>query len=67
VLRNAQRADALTTERYDYILGEQYKSQPPHSAPLPDLEAPKLPPRQPAPAPAVPPVSSAPYPLQLPN
>ena len=45
VLRNAQRADALTTERYDYILGEQGKSAPPHSVPLPDMEAPKLPPR----------------------
>jgi len=45
VLRNAQRAESLTTERYDYILGEQHKAQPPHSWPLPDLEAPKLPPR----------------------
>jgi general secretion pathway protein D len=66
VLRNAQRAESLTTERYDYILGEQYKSQPAHSAPLPDMEAPKLPPRPPAPAAAAP-VSSAPYPVQLPN
>jgi len=45
VLRNAQRADSLTTERYDYILGEQYKSTPPPSVPLPDMEAPRLPPR----------------------
>jgi general secretion pathway protein D len=66
VLRNAQRAESLTTERYDYILGEQYKSQPAHSAPLPDMEAPKLPPRPPARAAAAP-VSSAPYPVQLPN
>ena len=65
VLRNAQRADAITAERYDYILGEQYKSQPPHSVPLPDLQAPTLPPRPPAPA--APPVSSTPFPAQLPN
>jgi general secretion pathway protein D len=60
VLRNAQRAESLTTERYDYILGEQYKSQPAHSAPLPDMEAPKLPPRQPAPTPAVAPAAQFP-------
>jgi general secretion pathway protein D len=45
VLRTAQRAESLTTGRYDYILGEQYKAQPPQSWPLPDLEGPKLPPR----------------------
>ena len=45
VLREAQRAQSLTSERYDYIIGEQSKAQPPHSAPLPDMEAPTLPPR----------------------
>jgi general secretion pathway protein D len=45
VLRDAQRAESLTGSRYDYILGEQYKSKPPPSSPLPDMEAPSLPPR----------------------
>ena len=45
VLRTAQRAESLTSERYDYILGEQNRARPPHSAPLPDMEAPALPPR----------------------
>ncbi|HEX9184957.1 MAG TPA: type II secretion system secretin GspD, partial [Burkholderiales bacterium] len=45
VLRDAQRAESLTGGRYDYILGEQQKSQAPHSPPLPDMEAPQLPPR----------------------
>jgi general secretion pathway protein D len=45
VLRSAQRAESLTDERYDYILGEQYKAKPPPSPPLPDMEAPSLPPR----------------------
>jgi general secretion pathway protein D len=65
VLRNAQRAESLTTERYDYILGEQHKAQPPHSAPLPDMEAPKLPPRQPAPVPAA--AAPSPFPVQPAN
>jgi len=46
VLRDAQSANAPTASRYDYILGEQYKSQVPHSWPLPDMEAPTLPPRE---------------------
>jgi len=54
VLRDAQRADSITGSRYDYILGEQDKATPPHNPPLPDMEAPSLPPRQPA-APAAPP------------
>jgi general secretion pathway protein D len=45
VLREALRAQSLTSERYDYILGEQSKAKPAHSAPLPDMEAPTLPPR----------------------
>ena len=45
VLRDARSADSITGSRYDYILGEQYKSQPEHSWPLPDMEAPTLPPR----------------------
>ncbi|TAK83884.1 MAG: type II secretion system protein GspD [Betaproteobacteria bacterium] len=54
VLRDAQRADSITGSRYDYILGEQDKATPPHNPPLPDMEAPSLPPRQPG-APAAPP------------
>jgi len=45
VPRNPQRAESLTSGRYDYILGEQNRSQPPQSWPLPDMEAPRLPPR----------------------
>jgi len=65
VMRNAQRAESFTTERYDYILGEQHKAQPPHSWPLPDLEAPKLPPRPAAPVPAA--AAPAPFPVQPAN
>ena len=53
VLRDGQRADTITGEQYDYILGEQRKAQPAPSAVLPDVESPTLPPRQPA-APAEP-------------
>ena len=49
LVRDSQRADAFTGERYDYILGEQMKARPAHDAILPDMESPKLPPR-PAPA-----------------
>jgi general secretion pathway protein D len=45
VMRNPQRAESFSIERYDYILGEQSKAQPPQSWPLPDMEAPRLPPR----------------------
>lgn len=47
LVRDSQRADAFTGERYDYILGEQRKAQPAPSAVLPDIESPSLPPRQP--------------------
>lgn len=45
VLRDARGADSIAGERYDYILGEQYRSGPPSRPPLPDMEAPQLPPR----------------------
>jgi len=45
VLRDVKSSEALTGGRYDYILGEQRKAAPPHRAPLPDVEAPTLPPR----------------------
>jgi general secretion pathway protein D len=45
VLRDADRADGLTNDRYDYILGEQRKVQPANSAVLPKAESPTLPPR----------------------
>ena len=48
LLRSAQRADALSNDRYDYILGEQLKAKPAASI-LPDFGAPSLPPRQSAP------------------
>ena len=49
LLRSAQRADSLSNDRYDYILGEQLKARPATSV-LPDFGAPSLPPRQSAPA-----------------
>jgi general secretion pathway protein D len=49
LLRSAQRADSLSNDRYDYILGEQLKAKPAPSI-LPDFGAPSLPPRQSAPA-----------------
>lgn len=45
VLRDAAHARALTDARYDYIVGEQEEAQPPSSPPLPDMQAPMLPPR----------------------
>jgi general secretion pathway protein D len=45
VLRDARRAVSLTSGRYDYIIGEQKKSAPPDSPPLPDMQPPTLPPR----------------------
>jgi general secretion pathway protein D len=49
LLRSAERADALSSDRYDYILGEQLKAKSSPSV-LPDFGAPSLPPRQSAPA-----------------
>ena len=45
LLRSAERADSLSNDRYDYILGEQLKARPAPSV-LPDFGAPSLPPRQ---------------------
>lgn len=45
VLRDAEHANPLTRERYDYILGEQRKVQPAPSIVLPNVESPTLPPR----------------------
>ena len=45
VLRDAQRADALTSNRYDYIRGEQAEAAPvPRSSVLPNYSSPSLPP-----------------------
>ena len=52
LVRNSQRADAFTGERYDYILREQVKARPAHTVILPDMGSPLLPPRA---APATPP------------
>ena len=49
LLRTAERADALSSDRYDYIVGEQLKAQPTPSV-LPDFGSPSLPPRQGTPA-----------------
>ena len=57
VLRDAMRADGFTSERYDYILGEQGKVRPAASAVLPEMEPPSLPARLPAPSAGTPPAS----------
>jgi general secretion pathway protein D len=44
VLRDAQRAESLTSGRYDYILGQQYKAKPAPNPVLPEMESPALPP-----------------------
>ena len=38
------QAQSLTGSRYDYIMGEQIKSKPPTVFPLPDMQAPQVPP-----------------------
>lgn len=56
LVRNSASTDAFSSERYDYILGEQRKARPQTSAVLPDLDSPSLPPRSsPPPANAAPP------------
>lgn len=45
LVRDSQRADVFSGERYDYILGEQRKARPAHDAVLPDMDSPVLPPR----------------------
>jgi general secretion pathway protein D len=52
LVRDSRRADAFTSERYDYVLGEQIKAQPKHNIMLPDTTAPLLPPRIPRTPPA---------------
>jgi general secretion pathway protein D len=44
LLRSTQRADSLTSDRYDYILGEQFKARLATDM-LPDFGSPILPPR----------------------
>jgi general secretion pathway protein D len=58
VLRDADKANSVTTERYDYIRGEQRKVQPASSFALPNVESPTLPQRPPqAPAQNTPPAT----------
>ena len=52
LVRDSRRADAFTSERYDYVLGEQIKAQPKHNVMLPDATTPLLPPRIPRTPPA---------------
>jgi len=51
LVRDSQRADVFTGERYDYIMREQIRARPAHSVVLPDMYAPILPPRTVPPAP----------------
>ena len=46
IVRDADAADPFTSERYDYILGEQAKVAPAPSMILPEIAAPRLPQRQ---------------------
>ena len=55
VVRDSERADAYTSERYDHILGAQDKVKPSHDPILPDMQLPPLPPLQPKTAPVRPP------------
>lgn len=48
LVRDSQRADAFTSRRYHYILGEQARARPSRDAILPDMEVPSLPPLPPA-------------------
>lgn len=62
LVRDGQRAESYTGERYDYILGEQQKVKPVHDPILPDVESPALPPRpEPVPVPAL---EIKPYPAE---
>lgn len=45
VVRDSQRANDYTGERYDYILGEQARVKPGHDVILPDMASPSLPAR----------------------
>jgi general secretion pathway protein D len=49
LVRDERGAEALSGERYEYILGEQRAAQPPSRPLLPDMTGPQLPPRKPAP------------------
>ncbi len=62
LVRDNQRADAYTGERYDYIIGEQRKAQPAHDAILPDMNSPTLPPRPVPPQPPPPAIGVNPPP-----
>jgi general secretion pathway protein D len=62
LVRDSHRADVFTGERYDYILREQLKAMPTHSAVLPDMPMTVLPPRQLPPTSSPPPVKSEPVP-----
>ena len=50
VVREAQGTDTMTSDRYNYIVGEQDKVKPAPSAVLPDIPSPTLGPQLPAPA-----------------
>jgi general secretion pathway protein D len=48
VIRDAQGSDVLTSDRYDYIRGEQSKAVPAPRFALPDVPSPVLPPGPPS-------------------
>ena len=53
ILRTAQSADSLTSDRYDYVVGEEIKSKMEPGLVLPAEEQPVLPRRQSVPSPAM--------------
>jgi general secretion pathway protein D len=50
VVRDERGSEGVTSERYDYIRGEQFKSAPGPRFALPDVPSPVLPPSAPPPA-----------------
>ncbi|HVB83368.1 MAG TPA: hypothetical protein VND63_00665, partial [Rhodanobacteraceae bacterium] len=58
IVRDAQAANPLTSERYNYILGVEKKSKPAPDGILPNVKSPVLPPRPFAPT-TVPPAAGS--------
>jgi len=52
ILRDARAADAVSVDRYQYLMNEQQRTQPGPQSVLPQVEAPQLPQLKPRPAPA---------------
>ena len=53
ILRDTRAADALSVDRYEYLRGEQARTQPGEHAVLPSVQVPRLPELKPRPQPPV--------------